>query len=148
MTTPAIFDEYTRLCINHPLINGRNTIITLVAIGAAESGLNNMAIGENAKNGTAPTSDFYHSLGLGWLQHDSGWLARDAEVNGLKWTLEEIRREPSYSLDLLVRRPGFIKFQGVNNTYIDFSKWATWPRKSDQFMDEAEDAYKRVSIIP
>lgn len=143
MTTPAKFDEYIGYCRNHPNIRGRSTIVTLVAIGAAESGLDNMAVGRNDLNGTPPTSEFHHSLGLGWLQHDSGWLYRDTIVNNVQWTIEEIRRDPVFSLDLLITRPGFVLFQGTNVTYIDFKKWAVYPKKSDQFMDDAEAAYDR-----
>ena len=144
MTTPAKFDQYIKLCLDHELIRGKDTIIQLVAIGAAESGLDNMAVGRNDLNGTPVTSDFYESLGLGWLQHDSGWLMRESIVNGLKWSIEVIRSDPDFSLDLIGAR-GFIKFQGVDTTYIDFGKWATWPKKSDAFVAAATESYNRVT---
>jgi len=143
--TDSTYDYYIGICLDHPKIRGRETIIELVAIGAAESGLDNLAIGRNDLNGTPMSSKAYYSLGLGWLQHDSYWLQQDWLVNGVDWSIEEIRSNPVYSLDLLDRRPGMILYQGVDRTYINTDLWATWPRKSDPFMADAAAAYKRVT---
>lgn len=143
-TTPEDFDKYIGHVLDHGKIRGRATITTLVAIGAAESGLDNLIIGRNDLNGTPPTSEFHYSLGLGWLQHDSGWLMKDTIVNGVKWTIEQIRSDPKFSLELLFTRPGYILYQGLNMTYINYSYWNVYPKKSDQFMDDADAAYDRV----
>ncbi len=157
--TDADFDFYTRLLIDDGRIRGRDAITQLVAIGAAESGLDNLAVGDNAKNNTPRGTfipnlvdphtngpiDVHFSLGLGWLQHDSGWMRADALVNGVGFTIEAIRQDPAYSIDLLVRRPGFVLLQGLERTYINFKAWATWPEKSDPFLPMAEDAYDRVA---
>lgn len=143
------FDAYARLIVGytHPdgqQIRGRHTQATLLAIGAAESALDNHAVGVNSKNGTPPSSPAYNSVGLGWLQHDSYWLAADADANGLEWSIEEILGGPAFSLWLLFARPGFVLFQGVDQTYVDFSKWATWPRLHDPHLADAAAAINRA----
>lgn len=138
------FDKYIRIILDDGRIKGRNTIATLVAIGAAESGLDNFAVGDNVKNGTTVDNPALYGLGLGWLQHDSYWLKQDEIVNGLEWSIEGIRQDPAESIDLLYRRPGMILYEGPNTTYVRFGLWATFPQKSDEFMDEAEAAYDRV----
>lgn len=157
-----LFDEYVRICLEHPGIEGRETIVQLVAIGAAESGLDNLAEGDNSQNGTPVGSfikvggevlidpatgagiDTFYSLGLGWLQHDSGWLRADEIVNGVAWSIEAIRGSKAFSLQLLLDRPGFVRFRGRGRTYIDFTRWAVWPAKSDEFVAQAEAAYDRA----
>jgi len=144
MIPDSRFDDYVAAVISHGQIRGRDTVTELIAIGAAESGLDNMAVGRNDLNGTPPSSEFYASLGLGWLQHDSGWLARDTAINNVVWSIELIRSSPMFSLDLVIQRPGFVLFQAPTKTYIDFTKWSVWPRKSYEFLGQAEAAYNRA----
>lgn len=145
MPTDDVFDEFVELVAAYPTIRGRETIVQLVAIGAAESGLDNLAVGNNAVNGTPSGSPAFYSLGLGWLQHDSYWLEQDRLVNGIDWSIEAIRADPVVSLDLIVARPGFVLHQGTDRTYIRFGLWNVWPRKSDEFVPAAEAAYRRVT---
>ena len=139
------YTTYIQLILDDGRIRGRETICQLVAIGAAESGLDNMVIGRNDLNGTSVDSDFWASLGLGWLQHDSGWLKRDTEINAVKWSIEEIRNDPQFSIDLLFTRPGFI-WQGADHTYITWERWAVYPRKSDQFLTPVKAAYDALML--
>lgn len=139
------YEEAIQVCIDGGL-KGRAAITTMVAIGMAESGLDNMAVGRNDLNGTPEESPAYNSLGLGWLQHDSYWLQRDTEVNGVQWSIEEIRSDPVYSVRLLFRRPSMILFDGVEDTYVNFRLWATFPKKSDQFMAAAKEAYDGLGL--
>lgn len=148
----AAIEAYLRLCIGHPDLRGDETICQLVAIGCAESGLDNMAVGRNDLNGTPEESHtslgtmLHYSLGLGWLQHDSGWLHDDTVVNGVAWSIEDIRSDPAFSIDLLFRRPGMIRHQTPNRTYIDFDRyWAVYPEKSHPFLEDVENTYDRIA---
>ena len=141
------FNFYAGVVLADKRIRGRETIATLLAIGAAESGLDNLAIGNNAKNGTPETSPAYFYCGWGWLQHDEYWLLQDWIVNKVVYDLIALRRDPAYSVDLLSRRPGLILFQGGAQTYINFTRWATYPKKSDSFMPQALAAVDRVMAL-
>ena len=165
MPDQSLFDEYAAHIVEFDQIRGLDTRATLLAIGAAETGLDNLAIGRNDQNGTPGESyikvqgeilydpltgdpiDTFYSLGYGWLQHDSGWLRADQILNGVAWTVEAIRSDPKYNLDLIIRRPGFVLYQGKNKTYIDFRKWNVFPKKSDQFMDQAYLALEKMDVV-
>lgn len=124
--------------------------IWMVAIGMAETGLNNLAIGENWKNGTKHKIigddrygfpiDAYYSLGLGWIQHDSGWLEREYVVNGVEWTLESIREDPEESLRLIAARPGFVIYDADYTQILDLSAWNAFG-KAKQYVREVADIY-------
>lgn len=139
----ARFDEYVQLVVQHGAVRGRHSVATLVAIGAAESGLDNLAVGNNARNGSSDSPAFY-DLGLGWLQHDTYWLEQDRIVNGVEYDWRRIRSDPAYSLDLLVARPGMIVYQGQDCTYVRWQSWMVYPKKSDPFMRQAVAAYDRL----
>ena len=143
--TPELFDTYTQLVIDHGQIRGRETITQLIAIGAAESGLDNLAIGNNAKNGTDPTHPAYYYCGWGWLQFDEYWMAQNKTLNGVDYNVIELRKDPLYSLNLIMRTPGYVLFQGVDSTYIKWTLWSAYPRKTDGFMGSARDSYDRVT---
>lgn len=152
-------NEYVRLVVEDGRIRGRHAVSTLVAIGCAESRLDNKIAGNNHKNGTKPQTyirvggellinpvtggpiDLYDSKGLGWLQHDSGWMLADEIVNGLEWNIEAICADPAFSIDLLFQRPGFIRYQGEHRTYINFDLWATYPKETDKWIEYAEAGY-------
>lgn len=160
----AAFLAYARACVDYAAnggrIRGREAHVDMIAIGAAESGLDNMAPGRNDLNGTAEDRvvavvdnagkthvvHLHYSLGLGWLQHDSGWLEADRIKNGVDWSIERIRQNPMSGLWLVENRPGLILYQGIDRTYVDLSRWNVWPRKSDQFVREAANAYDTVIV--
>lgn len=148
----TIHDVTSRTAAGLPAIRGRVAHVQLVALGIAESNLDNLAIGENWRNGTGEdrvirlgetTIPLHYSLGLGWLQHDSGWLLADQIVNGVEWSLEAIREDPSYSIDLLLRRPGLVVHQGPDDTYLNLTAWAAY-RKSQKYIAEVDAIYGTV----
>lgn len=149
-------EAYCALMIyDQDYVRGRQAHVDMVAIGIAETNLNNLAIGENWRNGTpedrvigpyGPDGVYIHlhySLGYGWIQHDTGWLRADEIVNGVEWSTEELRRSPLYSLDLLSRRPGFITHQGPGGTFLDMSAWNAY-KKSRRYVAEVDEIYGTV----
>ena len=147
-----IDDEARRTAEGVEAIRGRQAHVDLVALGIAEANLNNLALGDNAKNGTPLGTiirpggvpiDLHFSVGLGWLQHDSGWLLADEIVNGVDWDMQWIREDPAYSIDLLLRRPGFVVHQGPGGTFLDMSAWAAY-KKSRRFVAEVDGIYSTV----
>lgn len=138
--------EFVRLLLSDGRIRGRDAIVELVAIGAAESGLDNLAVGNNAKNGTPPASAAYYDLGIGWLQVDTYWLQRNIDAG--HWPADKdwrtFRADAYQSIDYLVTVPGFVLYQGQDDTYIKYENWNVWPAKSDPFKVEARRAYDEV----
>ena len=144
-----IDDEAARVAAGRPAITGRNNHVWMVAIGIAESNLDNLIDGRNDLNGTPEDRiifangtpiNLHYSLGLGWIQHDSGWLRADEIVNGVAWSVEEIRGDPAYSIDLLIRRPGFVIHEGDGGTFLDLSAWNAY-RTAKQYIREVDDIY-------
>lgn len=144
-----IDDEAARVARGDPAITGRNNHVWMVAVGIAESNLDNLVIGRNDVNGTPEDRiilangtpiNLHYSLGLGWIQHDSGWLLADEIINGVDWSVEEIRGHPGYSIDLLLRRPGFVIHQGDGGTFLDLSAWNAYSR-ARMFIREVDAIY-------
>lgn len=153
----AAIEAYCDLMANQQdYIHGRQSHVDLVAIGIAESNLNNLIIGENWRNGTPESRvigpfgpeqvyiNLHYSLGLAWLQHDTGWLLADEIVNGVEWSVEALREDPLYTLDLLVRRPGFVVHQTPEITYLDMSAWNAY-KKSRRYVAEVDGIYSTVA---
>lgn len=151
--TSAII-EWCELMGNQPYVIHSQNHIWLVAIGIAESNLDNLAIGNNAANGTPSKIigndryglpiDVQYSLGLGWLQHDSGWLEREGVVNGVEWTVERIREDPLESLRLLIDRPGFVLYDNYGTQIIDLSAWNAYS-KAKKYVREVAGIYHQVT---
>lgn len=152
--SPARVEAITEYCRfmrdTQDIIHEDENHIWMVAIGIAETGLNNLAIGENWKNGTkhkvigddrfGRPIDVYFSMGLGWIQHDSGWLEREFVVNGVEWTLEAIREDPTESLRLIAARPGFVLYDANGTQILDLSAWNAY-NKAKQYIREVADIY-------
>ena len=127
---PYAFHWYCELVLDHGMIRGNDTIAELVSVGAAESALLNTAVGNNAHNGTPPESPAFLYCGWGWLQLDEYWLEENLRVNGVEYDVKAIRSDPRYSLDYILRAPGYV-YQGELRSYVTWRYWAVHPRKSD-----------------
>lgn len=146
-TDPYNYRWYTELVLEHGGIRGDESIIDLVAVGAAESALLNLAIGENWKNGTPVDSPAYFFCGWGWLQLDEYWLRENLRVNGIEYDIEAIRRDPAYSIDYILRAPSYV-WQGEAKSYVTYRYWAVHPKKSDAHYLSAKAALGDVLGTP
>ena len=123
---------------------GGNTIIELLAIGAAESGLNSFRVGVNAINGTPADHPAFRHVGLGTYQIDSYYLTENANAghwppNGddrvhISTFLGDVHTELLY----LWTCPGYVLEQHEEMAKMNFKLWATW--KNDKHVDWIQEA--------
>lgn len=136
----ARFDFYTKLVVDSGLVKGgRDVVSELIAAMCAESSLDNLIVGNNAKHGSNN-----QSLGIGWMQLDTGW-----HVDSLDH-LHFLRSDPLASLVYVCDPANGLVKQGGVRTHFNKQRWHAWePETIDPVVGwsplrEAEAAYDRV----
>lgn len=135
------FDWYTRLIVDSgKVLGGRDTISEFVAAMARESSLDNLIVGNNAKNGSDNAG-----LGIGWCQLDTQWHVGGG-LDGLHW----LRSDPFISLAYVTDPANGLCKHGKLRTYFNKQRWHAWepeiidPKDGWSALAEAEAAYDRV----
>jgi hypothetical protein len=119
----------------------------LLAIGAAESGLDNWAMGDNEKNGTPVGSPAYPYHGWGWMQIDGYWLRRNIEAR--HWPVDQdygqFRLDPQLTLVYISNIPGFVTDDNGYYTQINYNNWAVFKAgKHKAYLPNAEAAVLKL----
>jgi hypothetical protein len=134
---PARFNWYTKLVINSGLVRGgRSVIPEFIAAMCAESSLDNLIIGNNAKNGSNNTS-----LGIGWCQLDTAWHVKSLEE------MHAFRDSALLVLKYVCNPANELCSQGGAWTHFNRKFWYAWtPSKIDPLegwspLKEAGKAY-------
>ena len=137
---PARFDFYTKLVLNSGLVRGgREVVAEFIAAMCMESSLDNLIVGNNAKNGSSNAS-----LGIGWCQLDTAY-----HIASLDW-MHLIRLDPEISLIYVCDESNGLCSQGGIRTHFNRQFWHAWkPSKIDPTtgwspLAEAEKAYDRA----
>ena len=118
---PERLDFYTSLVVNDSKNwGGRDVIAEFVAAMMLESGLDNLTLGNNAKNG----SDNPY-IGIGWCQLDTGYHAQPLDF------VHELRADPTAALDYIARTPD-LAYIGTERIWLNESRWHAWkPERID-----------------
>lgn len=118
---PDRLDWYTRLVLDHGGIRGgRDVVAEFIAAMMLESGLDNLTVGNNARNG----SDNPY-LGIGWCQLDTGYHATSVV------DVHAIRFDPQWSLDYIATNDDLC-YQGPSRTWLNKQRWHAWePERLD-----------------
>lgn len=117
--TGAFNDErvrwYTELTVSSGLFRGGRAVIPeFIAAMMWESQLDNLVVGNNAKNGA---DNVY--LGIGWCQLDTGYHCKTMG------TLHELRRDPGYAIEMIAETPDLCK-HGKKRSYFNKQRWHAW----------------------
>lgn len=112
---------YAGLCKMVPaMARNPETTQEFLAAMLLESGLDNLIVGNNAKNGA---SNPY--LGIGWCQLDTGYHAVTVEA------IHSIRNDPLFSLSYILNNED-LSFVGKHGLYFNKKRWHAWkPEKID-----------------
>ena len=106
---------YTSLVVDSGLVRGGWRVIPeFVAAMIMESGLDNLTVGNNAKNGADNPW-----VGVGWCQLDTGYHVTDLEA------LHTLRADPHESLRYVTSTPDLCK-HGKLQTYFNKQRWHAW----------------------
>ena len=136
----ARFDWYSALVVDSGLIfGGRDTVSEFVAAMCGESSLDNLAVGNNAKNGSTNPS-----LGIGWCQLDTAWHVKDLAH------LHQLRSDPLESLQYVADPANGLVSHGGLRTYFNKQLWHAWeaenidPTTGWSMLAQAEAAWERL----
>lgn len=133
-------DWYTRLTIESEVIRGGIDVIPeFIAAMICESSLDNLLVGNNAKNGSDNVW-----LGISWCQLDTGWHVADLD------TLHQFRGDPLAPL-IYVANNDDLCDQGGIHTHFNEQRWHAWepeiidPAQGWNPLKAAHEAWDRVS---
>lgn len=123
-----------------------DTVEDLLAIGAAETGLDSFKIGNNAKNGTPEDHPAHYGLGYGVIQVDSYYAGLNILAGHWDGTLDPAawRQDEMMVFDYINSVPGFKLYDGENRVYLEYKRWMVWPKKSDVWVPAARSAMRRL----
>ena len=112
---PERVDWYTSLVIDHPVNwGGREVVAEFIAAMMLESGLDNLTLGNNAKNGSDnPT------IGISWCQLDTGYHAQPLEL------VHALRADPTEALDYITTTPD-LSYIGTERVWLTTTRWHAW----------------------
>lgn len=106
---------YTELVISSGLIKGGRSIIPeFIAAMIGESQLKNLALGNNALNGS---NNPY--IGIGWCQLDTGYHATSLEF------VHMLRNDPLHSIVYIASTPDLCT-HGELQSYFNKQRWHAW----------------------
>ena len=106
---------YTALVVNHSHHwGGRDVIAEFIAVMMLEAGLDNLNLGNNAKNG----SDNPY-IGIGWCQLDTGYHASTVQM------IHDLRNDPTIALDYIVATSD-LAYVGTERVWLNESRWHAW----------------------
>ena len=134
------FDFYTRLVVESGLIlGGKDTVSEIIAAMCGESSLDNLLVGNNARNGSNNTS-----LGISWMQLDTAWHVKDLTF------MHALRSDPIVALRYVADPANGLCSHGGLRTYFNKQLWHAWeaenidPVEGWSMLAEAEAAYDRL----
>jgi hypothetical protein len=136
----ARFDWYTKLLVDWSLVRGGKPVVAeFIAAMALESSLDNLILGNNARNGSDNAG-----VGVGWCQLDTQWHV--ADLDKLHW----LRSDPFASALYVTDPANGLCVQGGIRTHFNKTRWHAWdaaridPVEGWSPLKEAEAAYDRV----
>lgn len=119
--SPARIDWYTRLVIDSGLVRGGVLVIPeLVAAMILESSLDNLIVGNNAKNGRPAGHPAFGSLGVSWVQLDTLYHV------GTLAELHDYRSDPLVPLGYVTDPENGLCSQGGYATHFRREFWNAW----------------------
>jgi len=106
---------YARLILEDGrVLGGESVIAEFLAAMILESNLDNLIIGNNAKNGSNNAQ-----LGIGWCQLDTGWHVADLDV------MHDLRADPLLSLQYVLTNAD-LSHTTPNMTWFNKRRWNAW----------------------
>lgn len=111
---PTRIDWYIGITGNLLPYNRKETVAEFVAAMMLESGLDNLTIGNNARNGSDNPW-----LGIGWCQLDTGYHATSLEF------VHELRQNPLASINYILETPDLC-YVGYSNVWFNKQRWHAW----------------------
>ena len=140
--SPERIDWYTRLVVDFGAIKGGRAVIPeFIAAMILESSLDNLIIGNNARNGSTGANAY--SLGISWVQLDTNYHVKDLNF------LHTLRSDPLWALGYVADPANGLCSQGGRWTHFKKQAWHAWePTKIDPVdgwspLQAALDAYDR-----
>jgi hypothetical protein len=129
---PARAEWYTRQVLDSHLVHGDELVVPeLIMAMICESRLDNLIIGNNAKNGS---SNPY--LGVSWMQLDTGYHVASIEM------MHALRADPMVALRYVVQTPDLCTLDEHGMTAFNKGRWYGWDE------DKFDDLKYLVVITP